>query len=71
MNTLKLLLAVIFYSISINTNAGWICFAHNAKGEVWQGSAETRHHALSHAMDTCTRKSEISRDCEVTKCAVK
>ena len=69
MKTLKMLLAASIASISLNTNAGWVCFAHNSKGQIWQGAGETRELAENNAKDVCSKKSEIPHDCEVKKCA--
>lgn len=48
--------------------AGWQCRVHNARGQVWFGTAPSRAGASSNAMTYCIRNSNYARNCVIDWC---
>jgi hypothetical protein len=46
----------------------WKCRAHNARGQIWYGSAMTRAGASSNAMRFCVNSSSYARNCVLDWC---
>lgn len=48
--------------------AGWKCKMHNARGQVWVGTAATRAGASANAMRFCARNARYAANCVLDWC---
>lgn len=65
----KALLALIATLCVVGAaNANWQCKMHNARGQVWYGTAATRSQASAYAMKYCVRGSERAANCVMDYC---
>ncbi len=62
------IIGIISVAAMSSALAGWQCRVHNAKGQVWYGTAPTRSIATSHAMKYCVRNSTYPRNCAIDWC---
>ena len=53
---------------SISAANAWQCKVHNARGQVWFGSAATRAGAVANAMGFCAAGSAYAKNCVVDYC---
>ena len=65
----KSILIACFSLLAVtSTYAAWQCRTHNAKGQVWFGTAPTRAAAAAYAMQFCARGSTYARNCVLDYC---
>jgi hypothetical protein len=64
----KSVMLTLLSLLVMTTADAWQCKVHNARGQVWMGTAATRAGAVANAMRFCSRNSAYASNCVVDGC---
>jgi hypothetical protein len=65
----KTVMVTLLSLLAVTTaSAGWMCKVHNARNQVWTGTAATRSGASANAIRFCSGGSSHARNCVIDYC---